>query len=60
LKNALVDDENISPTYPLIKATVDLVLLSLWCLTPNSTNISVISWWSVLLVDEFAVPRENQ
>jgi len=22
-------------------------------------NISVISWWSVLLVDETGVPREN-
>jgi hypothetical protein len=23
-------------------------------------NISVISWWSVLLVEETGIPRENQ
>jgi len=25
----------------------------------NFNNISVISWWSVLLVEETRVPREN-
>jgi hypothetical protein len=25
----------------------------------NSNNISVISWWSVLLVEETGVPAEN-
>jgi hypothetical protein len=35
-------------------------LVGLWCLTPLSTlNISVISWRSVLLVEETGVPREN-
>jgi len=29
--------------------------LGLWCLMP----LSVISWWSVLLVEETGVPREN-
>jgi len=29
-----------------------MLVLQLWCLTPLSTIISVISWWSVLLVDE--------
>ena len=28
----------------------------LWCFN----NISVISWWSVLLVEETGVPRENE
>ena len=32
---------------------------SLWCLTPLFNNISVISWRSVLLVEETGVPREN-
>jgi hypothetical protein len=32
----------------------------LWCYTtPLSNNISVISWWSVLLVEEIGVTREN-
>ena len=35
-----------------------LGLVGLWCLTPLS-RISVISWQSVLLVEETAVPREN-
>jgi hypothetical protein len=25
----------------------------------TSNNISVISWWSVLLVEEYGVPKEN-
>jgi len=34
--------------------------LGLWCLMPLSTNnISVILWWSVLLVEDTEVPREN-
>jgi hypothetical protein len=28
-------------------------------LNPTFNNISVISWWSVLLVEETGVPREN-
>ena len=33
----------------------------LWFMVFNATfnNISVISWWSVLLVDETRVPGEN-
>jgi len=34
-------------------------LFVLWCLTPLSTVISVISWLSVLLVEETGVPGEN-
>jgi hypothetical protein len=30
--------------------------LELWCLTPLST---VISWWSVLLMEEIRMPGEN-
>ena len=32
-----------------------------WFMVFNATfnNISVISWWSVLLVEETEVPREN-
>jgi hypothetical protein len=32
-----------------------------WFMVFNATfnNISVISWWSVLLVEETGVPREN-
>jgi hypothetical protein len=33
--------------------------MRVWCLTPLSTNISVISWWWVLLVEEIGVPGEN-
>ena len=36
---------------------ISLIGLGLWCLMPLST--SVISWWSVLLVEETGVPREN-
>jgi hypothetical protein len=32
--------------------------LGLWCLSPLN-NISVISWWSVLLLEETGVPGEN-
>ena len=32
----------------------------LWCLTPLLKNISDISWWSVLLVEETRVPGENR
>ena len=31
----------------------------LWCLTPLFKNISVISWWSVLLVEETGLPWGN-
>jgi len=31
----------------------------LWCLMPLSTNISAISWRSVLLMEETGVPGEN-
>jgi hypothetical protein len=33
-------------------------MVGLWCFTPLST-LSVISWWSVLLVEETGVPGEN-
>jgi hypothetical protein len=33
--------------------------LGLWCLMPHSTIFSVISWWSVWLVEETWVHREN-
>ena len=32
--------------------------LVLWCLMPLSTNISVISWWSFLFVDETGISGE--
>jgi hypothetical protein len=34
----------------------------MWVMMFNATfnNISVISWWSVLLVEETGVPGENQ
>jgi hypothetical protein len=32
----------------------------LMILDATFNNISVISWWSVLLVEETGVPRENQ
>jgi hypothetical protein len=35
-----------------------MVWFGLWCLTPFS-NISVISWRSVLLMKETGVPGEN-
>jgi hypothetical protein len=34
-----------------------IIGLGLWCLTFN--NISVISWWSVLLVEETGQSGEN-
>ena len=36
-----------------------MVWFGLWCLTSTFNNISVISWWSVLLVEETGVPGEN-
>ena len=33
-------------------------VLGLWCITPLK-NVSVISWRSVLLVEETGVPGEN-
>jgi hypothetical protein len=33
--------------------------LELWCLAPLFNNISVVSWWSVLLVEETGVPGED-
>ena len=34
---------------------------SVWGVVPNAifNNISAISWWSVLLVEETGVPRDN-
>jgi hypothetical protein len=32
----------------------------LWCLMATFNNISIISWWSVLLVEETGVPGKNQ
>ena len=34
--------------------------LGLLCLMPLSTIYSVISWWSVLMVEKTGVPGENQ
>jgi hypothetical protein len=31
----------------------------LWCLTPLFNTVSVISWRSVLLVEEIEVPRKT-
>jgi hypothetical protein len=38
-----------------------MYIYSEWFMVFNATfnNISVISWWSVLLVEEIGVPREN-
>jgi len=33
--------------------------IGLWCLTPLSTIFSVISWRSVLLVEETGLPGEK-
>jgi hypothetical protein len=39
---------------------VKIMGLGLWCLMPLIYNISGISWWSVLLVEEeTGVPGEN-
>jgi hypothetical protein len=38
--------------------TLNVVWFGLWCLTPLST-ISVISWWSVLVVEDTRVSGEN-
>jgi len=39
----------------------DIMSRGLWVMVLNATfnDISVISWWSVLLVEETRVPREN-
>jgi hypothetical protein len=34
--------------------------LGLWCFKTTFNNVSAISWWSVLLVEETGVPGENQ
>ena len=36
-----------------------MVWCGLWCLNATFNNISVISWRSVLLVEETGVPGEN-
>ena len=36
-----------------------IIGLVLWCFYATFNNISVISWWSVLLVEETRVPGEN-
>ena len=40
---------------------VNLLLSGMWVMVFNATfnNISVISWWSVLSVEETRVPEEN-
>ena len=42
-------------------ANIIVILGLVWFMVSNTTfsNISVISWWSVLLVEETRVPREN-
>jgi len=41
------------------KRTTLLVLFLLMVFNATFNNISVISWWSVLLVEESGVPGEN-
>jgi hypothetical protein len=43
-------------------ALANILDVLLWFIMFNATfqNISAISWWSVLLVDETAVPGENR
>jgi hypothetical protein len=45
---------NMESFYPLL-------FTMMWFMVFNATfnNISVISWWSVLLVEEIGVPAEN-
>ena len=38
---------------------LDCTGLGLWCFNATFNNIAVISWWSVLLVEETGVPKEN-
>jgi hypothetical protein len=42
----------------IVEVVVEHHLLGLWCFNANFNNISVISWWSVLLVEETVVPGE--
>jgi len=35
------------------------MMVGLWCFNATFNNISVISWQSVLLVEETRVPRES-
>jgi hypothetical protein len=61
---------NIHVTYSFfIKCLVDSFLMSLvlqkwfdfdfWCFNATFNNISAISWWPVLVVEEAGVPGEN-
>ena len=45
--------------FPNTKTFTFMVWVGLWCLASLSTNISVISWQSVVLVEETGVPGEN-
>jgi hypothetical protein len=46
---------------PLIynNCTLSIVNIMVMVFNPTFDNISVISWWSVLLVEETEIPREN-
>jgi hypothetical protein len=49
------------PLEKLLKQKNLICYIRIMAVVFNSTfnNISVISWWSVLLVEETGVPREN-
>ena len=42
-----------------IKGEKYMVRVSVMVFNATFNNISIISWWSVLLVEETGVPREN-
>ena len=43
----------------VFKCQVSDIRFGLWCFNATFNNISVILWWSVLLVEETGVPGEN-
>jgi len=45
--------------WSIMQLSLSFRWLGLWCLMPPFSNISVISWRSVLLVEETEVPGEN-
>jgi hypothetical protein len=45
--------------YYILYFTIIVYWFDFMVLNPTFNNISVISWWSVLLVEETGVPREN-
>ena len=58
----VMDDCNISKSLlnkSLNKLSVKVLVGRLWCFNATFNNISVITWWLVLLVEKTGVPREN-